>query len=61
MSIRVNMLKVERVTSVTAVDASTSPKSTNSVVVPKLLTVSEFVPSFHGSLPSVYPTEVSID
>ena len=61
MSIRVNMLKVERVTSVTAVDASMSPKSTNSVVVPKLLTVSEFVPSFHGSLPSVFPTEVSID
>ena len=60
MSIRVNMLKVERVT-VTAVDSSTSPKLTNSVVVPKLLTVSEFVPSFHGSLPSVFPTEVSID
>ena len=57
MSIRVNMLQVERVT-VTAVDASTS---TNSVVVPKLLTISEFVPSFHGSLPSLFPTEVSID
>ena len=57
MSIRVNMLKVERVT-VTAVDAS---NSTNGVAVPKLLTVSEFVPSFHGSLPSSFPTEVSID
>ena len=60
MSIRVNMLKVERVT-VTAVDASTSPKSTNSVVVPKLLTVRHFFPSFPGSFPSVFPTEVSID
>ena len=60
MSIRVNLLKVEGVT-VTPVNASTSPKSRNSVVVPKLLTVSEFVPTFHGSLPSLYPIEVSID